>query len=63
MPNINTIHFFRKQCIHLDSRFDFLKELVKHVPELSEENNDNNCTKPSTEKKEQIENSESDEET
>lgn len=34
--------FFRKQCIYSDSRLDFLKELMKNIPDVSEECNDTN---------------------
>lgn len=56
------ILFFRKQCIYADSRLDFLKELVKNVPDRSEECNDNNSGEPHVVKKQKIANNDSEEE-
>lgn len=54
--------FFRKQCIYADSRLNFLKELVKNVPDRSEECNDNNSAEPHVVKKQKISNNDSEEE-
>lgn len=37
---------FRKQCIYSDSRLDFLKELMKNIPDLNEELSDMPCPPP-----------------
>lgn len=55
------LFYFRKQCIYSDSRLDFLKELVKNTPEISEECNDINFVEPPVTKR-KIENNDSDDE-
>jgi len=60
--NIFFILLFRKQCIYSDDRLDFLKELVKNVPDRFEEIIDNNSIVPLNVKKKQLANNDSDSE-
>lgn len=58
-----SLSFFRKQCIYSDSRLDFLKELMKNIPDVSEECNDTNLGEtPAVSKIKQLNNDDSDEE-
>lgn len=52
--------FLRKQCIHSDSRLDFLKSLFKEIPDVAEEGNDINSTDSTVAKKRKIANSDDD---
>jgi len=54
--------YFRKQSIYSDNRLNFLKELVKNVPDCSEELNDNNFAELSVTTKKHITNNDSDDE-
>lgn len=61
--NILFQFFCRKQCIYSDSRLDFLKELMKNIPDVSEECNDTNLSEPPVLKIKQMSNNDdSDEE-
>ncbi|XP_050528427.1 dr1-associated corepressor-like isoform X5 [Daktulosphaira vitifoliae] len=50
-----------KQCILSDSRLEFLRELVKDIPDVSEEHNDGNSIDGVVVKKQKINDSDSDE--
>lgn len=62
MRNFRIFFPSRKQCVHSDSRLEFLKELMKNIPDLAEELNDTNYPLPPIVKLKQIATSESDEE-
>ncbi|XP_050426500.1 uncharacterized protein LOC126836874 [Adelges cooleyi] len=49
-----------KQCIYADSRLEFLRELVKNIPDISEENNDGNTVEQFVIKRKPFENNEDD---